>query len=31
MPDVIGEIIQRVDALEAAVHGRASDLFNRNC
>jgi hypothetical protein len=29
MPDVLGEIIRRLDALEAAVHGRVSDFFDR--
>jgi hypothetical protein len=29
MPDVLGEITRRIDALEAAVFGRASDYFDR--
>jgi hypothetical protein len=29
MPDIIGQILQRLDALEAAVHGRASEHFDR--
>jgi hypothetical protein len=29
MPNVLGDILQRLDALEAAIHGRASDFFNR--
>jgi hypothetical protein len=28
MPDVLGDIIRRIDALEAAVFGRASEFFN---
>ena len=29
MPDIIGQILQRLDALEAAVNGRASEHFDR--
>src|SRR5262249_4026700 len=29
MPDILGELIRRIDALEAAVHGRASEFFQR--
>jgi hypothetical protein len=29
MPDILGELIRRIDALEAAVYGRASGFFNR--
>jgi hypothetical protein len=29
MPDVLGEILRRLDALEGAVHGKASKFFNR--
>jgi hypothetical protein len=29
MPDIIGQILQRLDALETAVHGRASEHFDR--
>ena len=29
MPDVLGDIIRRLDALEATVHGHASDFFDR--
>ena len=29
MPDIIGLILQRLDALEAAVKGRASEHFDR--
>ena len=29
MPDIIGQILQRLDALEAAVKGRASEHFDR--
>jgi hypothetical protein len=29
MPDILGNLIRRIDALEAAVHGRASDFFDR--
>jgi hypothetical protein len=29
MPDVLGEILRRLDALEGAVHGRASQFFDR--
>ena len=29
MPDIIGQILQRLEALEAAVNGRASEHFGR--
>lgn|SRR5262249_20096070 len=29
MPDVLGDVLRRLDALEAAVFGRASQFFNR--
>jgi hypothetical protein len=29
MPDRFGDILQRLDALEAAVHGHSSDFFDR--
>jgi hypothetical protein len=29
MPDIIGQILQRLEALETAVHGRASEHFDR--
>ena len=29
MPDVLGDLIRRIGALEAAVQGRASDFFDR--
>jgi hypothetical protein len=29
MPDVLGDLIRRIEALEAAVQGRASDFFDR--
>ena len=29
MPDIIGQILQRLDALEAAMKGRASEHFDR--
>src|SRR5689334_6473353 len=29
MPDVLADIIRRIDALEGAVHGRASEHFNK--
>jgi hypothetical protein len=29
MPDILGDVLQRLDALEAAILGRASDFFDR--
>jgi hypothetical protein len=29
MPDILGDLIRRIDALEAAVLGQASEFFNR--